>query len=206
MSIFAIGDSHSIFFHNSTVIKEHWVSFANLPLTWFRLCKEGLDIYNIGTRLGNGHEKKNIKSGDNVMFCYGWNDIQKNIYKYSKDSYEAELTKMIDNYGSLLKKYEKQFNITPIIQNIMPNPIKESDSVSGPANVRDKYIKFANTYLTEYCKKHDILFLNVYNIVSDDNGYLKSEFTKDGIHLDYDNKYLRETIDNKLVSLINHCN
>ena len=59
MSIFAIGDSHSIFFHNSPKIKEHWVAFANLPVTWHRLISEGLDIYNIGNLLGNGHEKYN---------------------------------------------------------------------------------------------------------------------------------------------------
>ena len=84
MTIFAIGDSHSIFFHNSSIIKEHWVSFANLPLTWYRLIREGLDIYNVGNKLGNGHEQNNIKSSDSVLFCYGWNDIQKNINKYAK--------------------------------------------------------------------------------------------------------------------------
>ena len=43
-NIFAIGDSHSIFFHNSIYIKEHWVAFGKMPVTIYRLLKDGLDI------------------------------------------------------------------------------------------------------------------------------------------------------------------
>ena len=203
MSIFAIGDSHSIFFWNSEIIKEHWVSFAGLPLTWYQLINRGLDIYNIGTKLGNGHEKYNIKSGDFVLFCYGWNDIQKNIYRYAKDNYKSEIEHLINKYGELLKNYKNKYNITPIIQNIMPNPLKESKSINGDADVRNMYIKYANQYLFKYCKDNNILFFNVYDLVADENGYLKNIYTKDKIHLDYDNVFLRKTIDTKLINLVN---
>ena len=173
MNIFAIGDSHSIFFHNSEIIKEHWVSFARLPLTWYQLINRGLDLYNVGTKLGNGHEKYNIKSGDFVLFCYGWNDIQKNIYRYAKDNYKSEIEHLINKYGELLKNYKNKYNITPIIQNIMPNPLKESKSINGDAVVRNMYIKYANQYLFKYCKDNNILFFNVYDLVADENGYLK---------------------------------
>lgn len=203
MSIFAIGDSHSIFFWNSEIIKEHWVSFAGLPLTWYQLINRGLDIYNIGTKLGNGHEKYNIKTGDFVLFCYGWNDIQKNIYRYAKDNYKSEIEHLINKYGELLKNYKNKYNITPIIQNIMPNPLKESKSINGDADVRNMYIKYANQYLFKYCKDNNILFFNVYDLVADENGYLKNIYTKDKIHLDYDNVFLRKTIDTKLINLVN---
>ena len=203
MNIFAIGDSHSIFFHNSEIIKEHWVSFAGLPLTWYQLINRGLDLYNVGTKLGNGHEKYNIKSGDFVLFCYGWNDIQKNIYKYAKDNYKSEIEHLINKYGELLKNYKNKYNITPIIQNIMPNPLKESKSINGDADVRNMYIKYANQYLFKYCKDNNILFFNVYDLVADENGYFKNIYTKDKIHLDYDNVFLRKTIDTKLINLVN---
>jgi len=203
MNIFAIGDSHSIFFWNSEIIKEHWVSFAGLPLTWYQLIKRGLDIYNVGTKLGKGHEKYNIKSGDFVLFCYGWNDIQKNIYKYAKDNYKSEIERLINKYGELLKNYKNKYNITPIIQNIMPNPLKESRSINGDADVRNMYIKYANQYLFKYCKYNNILFFNVYDLVADENGYLKYIYTKDKIHLDYDNVFLRKIIDTKLINLVN---
>jgi len=203
MNIFAIGDSHSIFFHNSEIIKEHWVSFAGLPLTWYQLINRGLDLYNVGTKLGNGHEKYNIKSGDFVLFCYGWNDIQKNIYRYAKDNYKSEIEHLINKYGELLKNYKNKYNITPIIQNIMPNPLKESKSINGDADVRNMYIKYANQYLFKYCKDNNILFFNVYDLVADENGYFKNIYTKDKIHLDYDNVFLRKTIDTKLINLVN---
>ena len=203
MNIFAIGDSHSIFFHNSKIIKEHWVSFAGLPLTWYQLIRKGLDIYNIGTKLGNGHEKYNIKSGDFVLFCYGWNDIQKNIYKYAKNNYKSEIESLINSYCELLKKYKDNYNITPIVYNILPNPLKENSKISGSANIRNNYIKYANQYLFNYCKDNDILFFSIYDLVVDENGYLKKIYTKDNIHLDYDNIFLRKTIDTKLINFVN---
>ena len=98
------------------------------------------------------HEKYNIKSGDFVLFCYGWNDIQKNIYKYTKDNYKLEIERLINKYGELLKNYKNKYNITPIIQNIMPNPLKEGVNIKGDADVRNMYIKYANKYLFNYCK------------------------------------------------------
>ena len=127
MTIFAVGDSHSIFFHNSKIVKEHWLGMSGLPISWHRLIKEGLDIYSIGSQLGNGHEKYNIQPGDFVLFCYGWNDIQKNIYKYARDTYKEEIKKIIDNYCKLLLNYKEKYKITLIIQNIMPNSLKEKN-------------------------------------------------------------------------------
>ena len=42
-----------------------------------QLLKNPIDILNIGTIMGNGHENYNIKEGEFVLFFYGWNDIQK---------------------------------------------------------------------------------------------------------------------------------
>ena len=201
MSIFAIGDSHSIFFHNSPIIKEHWVSFAGLPLTWFRLIKEELDIYNIGNKLGNGHEKYNIKTGDFVLFCYGWNDIQKNINKYAKDDWETELEKLITNYIILLKNYEKKYNITSIVLCMYPNPLKISKDINGSNDERTKYIKYTNIQLLNKCKEYNLKFFDIYDMITGEKGFIKQEYTKDGIHLDYNNSYLRDTIDEKLLLL-----
>lgn len=201
MTIFAIGDSHSIFFHNSNIIKEHWLGFdKSFPVTWFRLIKEGLDLYSIGSKLGNGHGKYNIKSGDYVMFCYGWNDIQKNIYKYAKDNYKEELEKLINNYITLLIKYKEKYKIIPIVQNIYPNPIK-TEAVEGPPEIRTEYIKYANKILKEKCFDNSLYFFDNYNLITDENGYIKKEYTKDLIHLDYDNKFLSKELDNILIRM-----
>lgn len=201
MTIFAIGDSHSIFFHNSPDIKEHWLGFSkNLPVTWNRLIKEGLDLYNIGNKLGNGHQKYNIKAGDYVMFCYGWNDIQKNIYKYAKNNYEEELNKLINKYIEMLILYKEKYKIVPIIQNIYPNPIKPQ-KVEGSPEIRSKYIKYSNKILKDLCVEKNILFFDNYDLIVDDKGYIKKEYSKDLVHLDYNNKFLRKELDNILIKI-----
>lgn len=206
--ILAIGDSHSIFFHNSTKIIEHWVGFRNLPITWYRLIKEGLDIPNIGTIIGNGHEKNNIEIGDYVLFCYGWNDIQKNIYLNHKDDYKSGIDNLIDDYISLLKKYENDHGINPVIYSLPPNPLTDGVDSHGSPEERNEYIKYSNNELENKCLINSLLFFNIYDIISDENGYFKKEYTfgnnpysKEGVHLDYDNFELKEVIDNKLIKL-----
>jgi hypothetical protein len=89
--IFSIGDSHSIFFYNSMKIKEHWFFGCNLPLTMYSLSQKGLDIYNVGTAIGNGHELYNIKANDFVLMSFGYNDMQRNIFLHAADRYEEEI-------------------------------------------------------------------------------------------------------------------
>ena len=161
MTIFATGDSHSIFFHNSPVIKEHWLGFSSLPLTWFRLLHEGLDIYNIGNILGNGHETYNIKNGDHVLFYYGWGDIQKNIYKYAKNNYKEGIDFLITKYILLLIDYNTKYGIIPIVGCIYPNSITTEFTnatnltINGTTAERSKYIKYANLSLSNKCKENE---------------------------------------------------
>jgi aminopeptidase C len=40
-----------------------------------------------------------------------------------------------------------------------------------------------------------------YFTVADENGFIKDSFTSDKIHLDYNDKFLRDFIDNKIIDL-----
>ena len=209
MTIFATGDSHSIFFHNSPVIKEHWLGFSSLPLTWFRLLHEGLDIYNIGNILGNGHETYNIKNGDHVLFYYGWGDIQKNIYKYAKNNYKEGIDFLITKYILLLIDYNTKYGIIPIVGCIYPNSITTEFTnatnltINGTTAERSKYIKYANLTLSNKCKENNLKFFDIYDLISDEDNLIRKDYTVDGIHLDYNNTYLRNIIDEKLITLTN---
>lgn len=200
MSIFAIGDSHSIFYHNSEKIIELWFGMSNIPVTIFKLLINGLDIYKVGKILKK-QEKYNIKANDKVMFCYGYNDIQKNIYKYAKENYEIELNNLLTKYIDLILIYKSKYNIIPIIQNIYPNPLIKSKNVNGSEEIRIIYTKYANELLYKLCKKNEIKFFDIYEKITDNNGYIKKEYTKDGIHLDYNNKKLQSEIINDLIDL-----
>ena len=58
--IHAIGDSHSIFFHNSMKIYEQWGHIVSM----YNLVKQGLDLFKLGNIIGNCHEKYNVNMND----------------------------------------------------------------------------------------------------------------------------------------------
>ena len=108
--IFAIGDSHTIFFYNSMKIKEHWGFGGKLPLTIYKLLQDGINIYEIGNILGNDHEKYNIKECDYVLFYYGFNDIQRNIHNHASHRWQEEITNLLTDYLAYINTLSKTFN------------------------------------------------------------------------------------------------
>jgi lysophospholipase L1-like esterase len=199
--IFAIGDSHTIFFYNSMKIKEHWFFGNKLPATIYRLINEDLDIYSIGTNLGNSHEKYNIKENDYVIFFMGFNDIQKNINKYASNRWQEEIVNLFTAYVNKVIMLSNKYNIQPIISSIYPNPRPDAAGQNpfGSFQERRIYTIFANNLLKNICEKEKIIFLNTYNLITDEYGFIKKEITNDSIHLDYNNNQIREIIENEIL-------
>lgn len=204
--IYAIGDSHSIFFHNSIIIKEHWLGMSNLPVTMFQLIKKGLDIYNIGNLLGNGHENYNIEKNDHVIFYYGWNDIQKNINKYSNGNYYNEINSLLSLYIHVIKAYRIDYQIIPIISCIYPNARISVDKCSGSNELRANQTEYMNATLKKMCMNENLLYLDIYDIIVDEYKLLNNKYTKDNIHLDYDNLLLIKIIEDIVCHLISPAN
>ena len=156
--------------------------------------------------LGNGHEKNNPKEGDYILFCYGWNDIQRNIYKHTKGIEEHEIHDLINKYIEYISLLTSKYKINPIISCIYPNHRPNAVGVNplGTFTERLNYTKIANKYLKKKTNDNKLLYWDIYDFITDSEGFIKKEYTKDSIHLDYDNNYLRETIDSKLVNLTNN--
>jgi hypothetical protein len=202
--IFAIGDSHSIFYFNSLKIKEHWLGMTNLPISMYRFINEGLDLYNIGSVIGQRHNEYNIAENDYVIFFYGFNDFQKNIYKYSNDNWKDNITKLISDYIEKINSLKITYNIIPIISFIYPNPLNEILlNCNGDSEIRRIYTVFGNKILKQECVKYNFKFFDIYDYITDVNGYMKKEYTIDNIHLDYNNFELQEYIENEIFKLIN---
>jgi lysophospholipase L1-like esterase len=199
--IYAFGDSHSIFFYNSLLIKEHWVGNSkNFGITFYSLSKN-TDIYNIGTILQNNHEKYNIKKNDYILFSFGFNDIQLRVKQYTNGDYIKEINILVDKYIDTLIYFKNKFLIYPIINCIYPNPRLEAKGVNscGTFEERKIYTIYTNKYLKQKCKENKIEFFDIYNFITDNDGFIKNIYTKDGIHLDNNNNFLRNFIDNKLI-------
>lgn len=201
--IFAVGDSHTIFYYNSMKIKEHWFCAKNLPLTIYNLLQNELDIYNIGNNLGNGHELYNIKSHDFVIMYFGFNDIQKYINLHYANMWKEKIYYLINKYIETVLNLKIQYNIIPIVSCIYPNPRHDAQGQNsiGSLEERCNYTIYANELLKSLCMKHQIPYLDIYQFITDENGLINETFTSDKIHLDYNNKFLREIIEGKIIDL-----
>lgn len=201
--IFAIGDSHCIYFYNSMKIKEHWFFNCGLPLTIYKFIKSDLDIYNIGNILKNGHEKYNIKENDYVIFLFGYNDIQRNIYQHSRDKWSDEIDSLIKNYIDTIIILKNKYKIIPIVPCIYPLPREDAQGINikGSFNERHNYTLYANEKLKQHCEINNLKFLDIYCTITDEFGYIKKEYTSDNIHLDYNNVSLRDIIENEIYKL-----
>jgi hypothetical protein len=202
--VFAIGDSHSIFFHNSMKIKEHWFGVNGLPVTIYKLLSSNLDLHNIGNVIGNKHEHYNIRKNDYVIFFYGFNDIQKNIKKYSDANWKNEIQLLFSKYVYHVKLLSKKYEIIPIISCVYPNPRigAVGQNSYGTEGERIQYTIFANEILKHNCEQNNIIFFNIYDYIKDNFGFIKNEFTKDKIHLDYNNDELRNYIENAVFKFL----
>lgn len=201
--IYAVGDSHSIFFYNSLKIKEHWTFKSGLPVTIYKFINSDIDIYNIGTMIGNRHEEYNIIENDYVIFYFGYNDVQKNIYLYAKNRWKEEINYLSHTFLNKIINLKHQYNIKPIISCIYPNPLTTAIGINscGTYKERQDYTIYMNNILSSLCSNYNIPFLDIYDDITDD-GFIKQEYTKDSIHLDYNHIELRKLVEDKIYELL----
>jgi hypothetical protein len=208
--IHAIGDSHAIFFYNSLTILEHWGFEHRIPITMYKLINTPLNLYDVGALLGNGHEKYPIRRGDFVLFSYGYNDFQRRVIEHNKNEITTEIisetaynniSTMLDSYIEKIKNFRTQYGIIPVVNCIYPNPREYAQGVNtvNTPVIRSIITRYANLYIADKCYQNDIMFFDIFNMISDDGGYIKSEYTIDGIHLNYNDFELRVMIDDLLV-------
>ncbi len=218
---FAIGDSHSVFFGQSKLMECHWLGCIGVA-TIYQLINKGLDLFELqrqiidsqhckengymGWQSSNGeYLPPNIKKGDEVIFCYGFNDIQKNIHKYTPVNPEESIRYWLRRYIVTLFDYQIVYQIKCIALSIPPCPLpspiegKYNNGIFGDFQSygtdkeRIEYTEFGNLILKDLCNEFNISFLDIHYNISRD-GFIKKEFTTDYVHLQYDNKELIEGI------------
>jgi len=202
--IIVAGDSHSIFFYKSKKMIALWGGMTHeFPITVYRLINSNIDIRDIPRIIGRGHENIVIGENDFVMYTCGFNDIQKNIYLHAKDRWQEETATLLIKYINLFLYYKKNCNIIPIICCIYPNPLPDAPGVTtfGTYEERHMYTKYANLVLKQLCSNNNLLFFDIYDYISDEKGFIKTEYSDDKIHLDPNNNELRKYVETKLIDL-----
>ncbi len=97
------------------------------------------------------------------------------IYSYKTDSF-------YDNYRALLSKMKKASpDSIIIIQSIFP--VTQSWAVNNGKPNCNNYIAYANQRLSELANDEGFYFLYTYEALADEQGFLKSQYSGDGIHL-----------------------
>jgi lysophospholipase L1-like esterase len=140
---------------------------------------------------------------DFVLMNFGFNDIQRNIYLHASNKWKEEINNLINKYIEIILTFKTKFEIIPIVSFIYPNPGSNAKGQNSMGSLEDRriYTIEANSILKNLCSEKKILFFDIYNFITDENGIIKKSFTIDDIHLDYNNKFLREYLDNKIIEL-----
>lgn len=183
----ATGDSHSILFLYLGYVTEHYLGFnTDLPLTMHRCGTEGLNLAQIPSRLGNGHERFPIKPGDTVIYCYGYNDIQYRVFEQTATrSLEDVLTTLVQNYIQIILHNQVTFQVQSCIYAVLPPPSKPIiHTTVGSVTERIHATQRLNALLAKACLQHHLTFLDLSPQVTDTQGTLSASLSSDGIHLD----------------------
>ena len=111
-----------------------------------------------------------------VIILIGTNDIRANISD----------EEIIDNVKNIIKGIRKnRKNAEIYIQSIYPinRDIDKEFWQDINSEYNNKHIIELNKLITNLCKEEKINYINVYSKLIDDNGNLKSAYTKEGLHL-----------------------
>lgn len=76
---------------------------------------------------------------------------------------------------------EKKQIVTFYIESIYPVNDTVNKSIVGQRNNED--IIEINNQLKKFCEENEITYIDMFSILADDNGNLKEEYTKDGLHI-----------------------
>lgn len=182
--IHVIGDSHTKIFRRSELFVVYHVG----PATAHNLNKNN-SITNSNKTLFTIIDKIN-KKRDIVMLVFGEIDCRIHIYnQYKKNNGKFTLTELIDrtieNYGSVLKQLDLMeicfflYGIPPATTqgNVYGYPFYATPEIHG------KIYREFNERLKKFCTKNSYNYMDIYSIVSDENGFVLEEYVADAVHL-----------------------
>ncbi len=108
-----------------------------------------------------------------VILLIGTNDIQQQIDP--SDNIELIIHK--------IKNYDKKIEIA--IESIYPVNQSNNSKINKNqvSNRTNEKIKEINKKIESICKKNNVKYINIYNQLTDKDGNLKLEYTKEGLHI-----------------------
>lgn len=170
---------------NAKIQDENIVFFGDSITEGYNV-KEFFDEYRVVNSGISGNITKNLidrietdlydYNPSKVIILIGTNDIRANISD----------EEIIDNIKEIINSIRKnRKNAEIYIQSIYPinRDIDKEYWKDVNSEYNNKHIIKLNKLIKNLCKEEKINYINVYSKLIDDNGNLKSAYTKEGLHL-----------------------
>ena len=182
--IHVIGDSHVFIFRNKKAFVPHHVG----PATMYNLNKEDSSTKS-NLKLFKAITKIN-KSRDIVMLVFGEIDCRIHIYyQFEKQNKKFTIPELISrtivNYSQVLEKL-RAMDVRFCVYGIPATGTQANHygyAFYGTPQIRNYICKEFNRQLKEFCEKNRYAYIDIYPRVSDENGFVRSEFSADQVHL-----------------------
>ena len=188
MVLHTIGDSHS---------GKGWERIPNVkvhhlgPILCHSFGDKGLNRVNI--------KKLSVTEGDSVCFCFGEIDCRCHVHNHSLNgkNYKEIINNLTNNYFNAIHQNENLYkNIKIFVYNVVP-PLKDNHRVVikhktindygfpfvGSQDDRLKYVTYFNECLDKKCKEYGYNFIDVYDEYSNEDKFMKIEYSDNHVHI-----------------------
>jgi lysophospholipase L1-like esterase len=178
-NILAISDKKDTY--GNTMKKENIVFLGDSIVDWYPIdeifgnmpiVKSGIAGYKTTDILSRMDEMVYQYNPTQVYLLIGTNDL--NMEDMDKDNVVKNIQKIFKE----IKKHRK--NTKLYYQSIYP--VNENAPNSSAQNRSNEDIKYVNLKMKEFCDENNIVYIDMYDELADDDGNYDLEYSKDGLH------------------------
>jgi len=133
-----------------------------------------------------------VRDGDTVIFCFGEIDCRNHVHKHitNRKTYKDIIDEVVIGYFEAIKGNIMQYgSIRTCVYNVVP-PSRKFDCgpghpypFLGSDNHRKQYHIYMNAKIRELCSLNKFFYFDIYNESSDEEGFLKKEYSDGSVHL-----------------------
>ena len=182
MSIFVFGDSHAGKFGGDARFK---LVGPPAPTAWGlaseKARSESLFMLQMMLHFA--------KDGDTVLFVLGEIDCRVHIYRQSiiqKREANEIIFDVVERYGRVVKDVRDHNPVKVAVLDVPPAVKQPNVYMVDYYGTRDQRAEIArrfNIVLRDWCEKNEICFIEIYDRLTDERGWLKDEYAEDEVHV-----------------------
>jgi len=201
-NIHTFGDSHAIDgwirIHEPVICRHH-----TGPFLCYTIGNKRENIFEMNKHHWNLHnttEYVDVQDNDMVIFSFGEIDCRCHIHKHITETvtYQEIIDDIIKKYFETIIEITSKYNNLHIcIYNIVPTVdsavgyVNHDYPLLGTDDQRREYVLYFNQMLKKMCNMYNLIFFDIYDKYTDENGYMNQKLSDGAIHIQ-DPKYIKE--------------